>query len=96
MPTAATPLSSQSMLMAQAGGRGGNRDVCWGGKLLRLRPCLLLPSPHSLHFPAEHGWPGQSRGPGAVGGRWMGKSTKGKGPSAQGGGDLALLPTAPH
>lgn len=53
MPTAAAPLSSQSMLRAQA---GGGVETGWG-KLLRLRHCLLLPSPHSLHFPAELVWP---------------------------------------
>lgn len=54
MPTAATPFSSQSRLKAQAGGRDRQRGR---GKLLRLRHCLLLPSPHSLPFPTEPGWP---------------------------------------
>jgi len=34
-----------------------------GGKLLRLRHCLLLPSPHFLRFPAEPGWPGAEQRP---------------------------------
>ena len=42
MPTAATPLSSQSMLKAQAAGRGGKKGG--EGKLLRL---TLLASPSS-------------------------------------------------
>lgn len=54
MPTAATPLSSQPMLTAQAGGRAGGRE----GALLRLGHCSLLSSSHSLPFPAEPGWPG--------------------------------------
>lgn len=85
MAAAATPLSSQSMLMAQAGIGGDNRA---GGRLLRPRHCLLLPSPHSPHFPAEPGWPGaeqrsqeqlegggrRDRAPreGALGPRWEG------------------------
>lgn len=81
MATAATSLSSQSMLMAQAGA-GENRA---GGKLLRTRHCLLLPSPHSLHF-SEACWPGTEQSPGAVGRRWMGQSTKGRGPRPKEGG----------
>lgn len=41
------------------------REGCrqrWG-KLLRLRRCLLLPSPHSVDFPAEPRWPGAEKRP---------------------------------
>lgn len=81
MPTAATPLSSQPMLTAQAGGRAGGRE----GALLRLGHCSLLSSSHSLPFPAEPGWPGAEAQEQSRGGR--GQSTTGKGPSAQGGGE---------
>lgn len=60
MATVATPLSSQWMLMAQAG--EGVETRVWG-KLLRLRHCLLLPYPHFLRFPAEPGWPGAEQRP---------------------------------
>lgn len=94
MATAATSLSFQkSMLMAQAGAGGENRA---GGKLLRTRHCLLLPSPHSLHFSAEPGWPGAEQRPRSSWKKVDGTEHQGKGPSAQGGREPSPPPTAPH
>lgn len=55
---------------------------------------MLLPSPHSLHF-SEPRWPGTEQSPGAVGRRWTGQSTKGRGPRPKEGGNLALPPQLP-
>lgn len=93
MATGAVPLSSQSMLMAQAGIEGKNRA---GGKLLRPRHCLLLSS-HSFHFPAEPGWPGAEQRPRSS---WKevdnGTEHQGKGPSAQRGREPSPPSTVPH
>lgn len=93
MATVATPLSSQWMLMAQAG-EGAETRV--GGKLLRLRHCLLLPYPLFLSFPVEPGWPGAEQRPRSSWKEVYGTEHQGEGPSAQGGRELALPPTAPH
>lgn len=93
MPTAATPLSPQPMLTAQAGGRGRRK----GGGAPEARALLtsLLPTP----FLSQQSLAGlaQSRGPGAIK-RWTGTEHHGEGalgPRGRGA-EPDPPPTAPH
>lgn len=81
MPTAATPLSSQPMLTAQAGGRGRRK----GGGAPEARTLLTFFSLPSFPSRAWLAWRRAEAQEQSRGGR--GQSTTGKGPSAQGGGE---------
>lgn len=81
MPTAATPLSSQPMLTAQAGGRGRRK----GGGAPEARTLLTFFPLPSFPSRAWLAWRRAEAQEQSRGGR--GQSTTGKGPSAQGGGE---------
>jgi len=94
MATAATPLSSQSMLMAQAGGGGGNKGRGEAPEAQTLLASPFSPFP-SLPSRAWLAWGRAEAQEQLEGGVWD-RAPRGRGPRPKGGRDLALPPTAPH
>lgn len=87
--TTATPLSYQSMLLAQTGGR-----VKIGGweMFLRLWHCWLFLPPYSFRFPEDPGWPWAKQRSRSSWREGDGTKDQGEQPLAKGGVGLSLLP----